>query len=34
VSAEDAVEWTREAYGRRAVETPWQRRYVRRFTSR
>jgi hypothetical protein len=34
VSAEDAIEWTREAYGRRAVETPWQRRYVRRFTSR
>jgi len=33
VSAEDAVEWTREAYERRAVETPWQRRYVRRFAS-
>jgi protein-tyrosine phosphatase len=34
VSADDAVEWTREAYDPRAVETPWQRRYVRRFTSR
>jgi protein-tyrosine phosphatase len=32
VSAEDAVEWTREAYDRRAVETPWHRRYVRHFT--
>ncbi|WP_022929305.1 protein-tyrosine phosphatase family protein [Patulibacter americanus] len=26
-----AVEWTRTHYHRRAVETPWQRRYVRRF---
>jgi protein-tyrosine phosphatase len=33
VSAREAVEWTREAYDWRAVETPWQRRYVRRFTS-
>jgi protein-tyrosine phosphatase len=31
VSAEDAVEWTRNSYDRRAVETPWQRRYVRHF---
>jgi hypothetical protein len=34
VLAEDAVGWTREHYDRHAVETPWQRRYVRRFTSR
>jgi protein-tyrosine phosphatase len=34
VSAEDAVEWTRNSYDRRAVETPWQRRYVRRFAAR
>ena len=31
VSAEDATEWVRTHYGSRAVETPWQRRYVRRF---
>jgi protein-tyrosine phosphatase len=34
VSAEDAVEWTRNCYDRRAVETPWQRRYVRHFAAR
>jgi protein-tyrosine phosphatase len=27
----EAVAWTRAAYHRRAVETPWQRRWVRRF---
>lgn len=27
----DAVDWTRAHYHPRAVETPWQRRYVRRF---
>jgi len=26
-----AVLWTRQQYGRRAVETPWQRRFVARF---
>lgn len=33
VHPRDAVTWTREHYDPRAVETPWQRRYVRRFTS-
>lgn len=28
-----AVQWVRERYDPRAVETPWQRRYVERFTS-
>ena len=27
----DAVDYVREYYNRRAVETPWQRCYVRRF---
>lgn len=31
VPAADAVAWVREHYNPRAVETPWQRRYVRRF---
>lgn len=31
VPAGDAVGWTRRAYHRRAVETPWQRRWVTRF---
>lgn len=31
VPATDAVAWTREHYHPRAVETPWQRRWVRRF---
>jgi hypothetical protein len=31
VPAEDAVEFVRRHYDRHAVETPWQRRYVRRF---
>ncbi|WP_019630358.1 protein-tyrosine phosphatase family protein [Actinomadura atramentaria] len=29
--AADAVAWAREHYRPRAVETPWQRRWVRRF---
>ncbi|WP_020662611.1 protein-tyrosine phosphatase family protein [Amycolatopsis benzoatilytica] len=29
--AEEAVEWVRETHDRRAVETPWQRRWVRWF---
>lgn len=33
VAAEDAIAWVREHYDQRAVETPWQRRYVRRFTT-
>ncbi len=31
VPAEDAVRWVRAAYSPRAVETPWQRRYVARW---
>jgi protein-tyrosine phosphatase len=31
VPAKDAIEWTRRHYNPRAIETPWQRRYVRRF---
>lgn len=31
VPAEDAVEFVRQNYDHRAVETPWQKRYVRRF---
>lgn len=31
VGAADATAWVREHYHPRAVETPWQRRYVRRF---
>ncbi|WP_433163763.1 protein-tyrosine phosphatase family protein [Kribbella sp. CA-247076] len=31
VSADRAVAYVREHYDRRAVETPWQKRYVRRF---
>jgi hypothetical protein len=30
VPAEDAVRWVRSNYRARAVETPWQRRFVRR----
>lgn len=33
VPAGEAVEFVREHYDRHAVETPWQKRYVRRFTS-
>lgn len=32
VAAGDAVSWVREHYDARAVETPWQRRYVLAFT--
>jgi hypothetical protein len=32
VPAAQAVHWVRENYDPKAVETPWQRRYVRRFT--
>jgi len=31
VDAREGVAWVRERYDRRAVETPWQRRYVRGF---
>jgi hypothetical protein len=31
VPPEEAVAYVRERYDRRAVETPWQARYVRRF---
>ncbi|WAL97479.1 protein-tyrosine phosphatase family protein [Streptomyces sp. Je 1-369] len=31
VPAAEAVSYVREHYDRRAVETPWQRRYVQRF---
>lgn len=31
VPAEEAVAWTRAHYHPKAVETPWQRRWVRRF---
>ena len=31
VPAADAVAYVRAHYNRRAVETPWQRRYVRQF---
>ena len=30
----DAVEWVRARYHKRAVETPWQRRWVRTATAR
>lgn len=33
VPARDAVAYVRTRYRRRAVETPWQRRYVRRFAA-
>jgi hypothetical protein len=33
VEAPDAIAWVRRHYHPRAVETPWQRRYVRRFAS-
>ncbi|MDN3020329.1 protein-tyrosine phosphatase family protein [Streptomyces sp. S.PB5] len=32
VPADEAVAYVRAHYDRRAVETPWQRRYVRRFS--
>ncbi|GGT73152.1 MULTISPECIES: protein-tyrosine phosphatase family protein [Streptomyces] len=33
VSPDRAVEFVRRSYHPRAVETPWQKRYVRRFTA-
>jgi protein-tyrosine phosphatase len=33
VDPADAVRWVRQHYHPRAAETPWQRRYARRFTS-
>jgi len=33
VAATDAVQYVRQQYHRRAVETPYQRRYVRQFQS-
>ncbi|GGN55853.1 protein-tyrosine-phosphatase [Streptomyces albiflavescens] len=33
VPPEEAVAFVRRHYDRHAVETPWQRRYVRRFTA-
>ena len=32
VPAEQAVQFVRDRYDRRAVETPWQRRFVERFS--
>jgi hypothetical protein len=32
VPAAEAVAWVREHYHRRAVETPWQKGFVRRFS--
>lgn len=34
VEPREAVAWTRKHYQRRAVETPWQRRWVTRFPGR
>lgn len=34
VPADEAVAWTRAHYHRRAVETPWQKRWVRKFPAR
>jgi hypothetical protein len=34
IAPDAATAWVREHYDPRAVETPWQRRYVRRFTPR
>jgi len=34
VPAGDAVAWVREHYNARAVETPWQRGWVKRFAGR
>lgn len=33
VSSDEALAWIRQHYHHRAAETPWQRRYLRRFTS-
>jgi hypothetical protein len=32
VSVDEAVAWTRANYHAKAVETPWQKRWVRRFS--
>ncbi|CAM3913274.1 protein-tyrosine phosphatase family protein [Kibdelosporangium persicum] len=32
IAPHDAVTWVREHYHRRAVETPWQRKWVLKFT--
>lgn len=32
IAPDDAVSWVRRHYNRRAVETPWQRRWVQRLT--
>ncbi|GAB1824047.1 protein-tyrosine phosphatase family protein [Herbidospora sp. RD11066] len=34
LSSREAIAWTRAHHHRRAVETPWQRLWVRRFASR
>nr|WP_042193170.1 protein-tyrosine phosphatase family protein [Kibdelosporangium sp. MJ126-NF4]CEL20608.1 hypothetical protein [Kibdelosporangium sp. MJ126-NF4]CTQ89519.1 hypothetical protein [Kibdelosporangium sp. MJ126-NF4] len=34
VASADAIPWAREHYNRRAVETPWQRKWVLRFSDR
>ncbi|MEU8137120.1 protein-tyrosine phosphatase family protein [Streptodolium elevatio] len=34
VAADEAVSYVRAHYAKRAVETPWQKRYVRRFGTR
>ena len=31
IAAENATAWTRANYHSHAIETPWQRRYIRRF---
>ncbi|MFI6497467.1 protein-tyrosine phosphatase family protein [Nonomuraea typhae] len=33
LSPDDAIAWTRASYHPRAVETPWQRRWIARFPS-
>ncbi|WP_284747998.1 protein-tyrosine phosphatase family protein [Amycolatopsis sp. RTGN1] len=34
VPADEAIAWVREHYNERAVETPWQRGWVKRFAGR
>ena len=34
VPADQAIAWVREHYNERAVETPWQRGWVKRFAGR
>lgn len=33
MSPADAITWTRRTYHHRAIETPWQRRWIGRFTT-